>query len=66
MTTHIDELFANERVCLALRFVFHMVRQSDASLQPLPQDDQLKSEHRILSLKPALGLERRGQQGQNR
>src|SRR5258705_13917110 len=31
-----------------------------------PQDDQLMSEHRILRLKPALRLERRGQHGQNK
>src|SRR5258706_815304 len=30
-----------------------------------PQDDQLMSEHRILRLKPALRLERRGHNGQN-
>src|ERR1700726_4994151 len=33
---------------------------------PAPQDDQLMSEHRILRLKPALRLERRGQHGQNK
>src|SRR6266481_6818836 len=32
----------------------------------MPQDDQLMSEHRILRLKPALGLERRGQHGHNK
>jgi hypothetical protein len=31
-----------------------------------PQDHQLMSEHRILRLKPALRLERRGQHGQNK
>jgi len=31
-----------------------------------PQDDQLKSEHRIFRLKPAVRLERRGQHGQNK
>src|ERR1700687_1892176 len=31
-----------------------------------PQDDQLMSEHRILRLKPALRLERRGHNGQNK
>src|SRR6202165_3643020 len=31
-----------------------------------PQDDQLMSEHRILRLKRALRLERRGQHGQNK
>ncbi len=30
------------------------------------QNDQLMSEHRILRLKPALRLERRGQHGQNK
>src|SRR6202022_4033647 len=33
---------------------------------PALQDDQLISEHRILRLKPALRLERRGQHGQNK
>jgi hypothetical protein len=36
------------------------------ALQLTPQDDQLMSEHRILRLKPALRLERRGQHGQNK
>src|ERR1700736_4814242 len=31
-----------------------------------PQNDQLMSEHRVLRLKPALRLERRGQHGQNK
>src|ERR1700694_2745094 len=31
-----------------------------------PQDDQLMSEHRILRLKPAFRLERRGHNGQNK
>src|ERR1700732_546400 len=31
-----------------------------------PQNDQLMSKHRILRLKPALRLERRGQAGQNK
>jgi hypothetical protein len=42
-----------------------LVRQPDATLQPTPQDNQLMSKHRILRLKPALRLERRGQHGQN-
>jgi hypothetical protein len=29
-----------------------MVRQPDATMQPTPQDDQLMSKHRVLSLKP--------------
>jgi hypothetical protein len=33
---------------------------------PALQDDQLMSEHRILRLKPALRLERRGPHGQNK
>jgi hypothetical protein len=33
---------------------------------PALQDDQLMSENRILRLKPALRLERRGQHGQNK
>src|ERR1700737_5368017 len=43
-----------------------MVREPDATMQSAPQDDQLMSEHRILRLKPALRLERRGQHGQNK
>src|SRR5882757_3268119 len=42
-----------------------MVRQPDATMQPAPQDNQLMSKHRVLSLKPQLRLERRGQDGQN-
>src|ERR1700757_4838190 len=42
-----------------------MVREPHATMQSAPQDDQLMSEHRILRLKPALRLERRGQDGQN-
>jgi hypothetical protein len=37
-----------------------MVRELDATVQPPPQDNQLMSEHRILSFKPQLRLERRG------
>ena len=42
-----------------------MVRQPDATLQPAPQDNQLMSKHRVLSLKPQLRLEWRGQGGRN-
>src|SRR5277367_660868 len=42
-----------------------MVREPDATRQPTPHDIQLMSKHRVLSLKPQLRLERRGQDGQN-
>src|SRR5258707_3535075 len=42
-----------------------MVRQPDATMKPAPQDHQLMSKHRVLSFKPQLRLERRGQDGQN-
>jgi hypothetical protein len=42
-----------------------MVREPDATMQPTPQDNQLMSKHRVLSLKPQLRLEWRGQDGQN-
>jgi hypothetical protein len=42
-----------------------MVRESDATMQLTPQDNQLMSKHRILSFKPQLRLEWRGQDGQN-
>src|ERR1700738_2665262 len=42
-----------------------MVRQPDATAQPTPQDNQLMSKHRVLSFKPQLRLEWRGQDGQN-
>src|SRR5258706_7970590 len=42
-----------------------MVRKPDATMQPTPQDNQLMSKHRVLSLKPQLRLEWRGQDGQN-
>ena len=42
-----------------------MVRQPDATMQPAPQNDQLMSKHRVLSLKPQLRLGWRGQDGQN-
>jgi hypothetical protein len=34
-------------------------------MQPAPQDNQLMSKHRVLSFKPQLRLEWRGQDGQN-
>src|SRR5947208_15067231 len=34
-------------------------------MQPAPQDNQLMSKHRVLSFKPHLRLEWRGQDGQN-
>src|ERR1700723_539593 len=42
-----------------------MVRESDATRQPTLQDNQLMSKHRVLSFKPQLRLEWRGQDGQN-
>ena len=42
-----------------------MVREPDATMQPTPQDNQLMSKHRVLSFKPYLRLERRGQDGQH-
>jgi hypothetical protein len=42
------------------------VGRLNSTPHPAPQDDQLVSEHRILRLKPALRLERRGQHGQNK
>src|SRR5260370_16270597 len=42
-----------------------MVREPDATMQPTPQDNQLMSKHRVLSLKPQLRLEWRGQHGQS-
>jgi hypothetical protein len=42
-----------------------MVREPDATMQPAPQDNQLMSKHRVLSFKPQLRLEWRGQDGQN-
>jgi hypothetical protein len=42
-----------------------MVREPDATMQPTPQNNQLMSKHRVLSLKPQLRLEWRGQDGQN-
>jgi hypothetical protein len=40
-----------------------MVRKPDATMRPAPQDIQLMSKHRVLSLKPQLRLEWRGQDG---
>src|SRR5260221_14468682 len=42
-----------------------MVRKPDATMQPAPQDNQLMSKRRVLSLKPQLRLEWRGQDGQS-
>src|ERR1700692_4904340 len=42
-----------------------MVREPDATMQPAPQDIQLMPKHRVLSFKPYLRLERRGQDGQS-
>src|SRR6266700_2592508 len=42
-----------------------MVGEPDATMQPTPQDNQLMSKHRVLSLKPQLRLEWRGQDGQS-
>jgi hypothetical protein len=42
-----------------------MVREPDATTQPTSQDNQLMSKHRVLSFKPQLRLEWRGQDGQN-
>jgi len=42
-----------------------MVGEPDATMQPAPQDNQLMSKHRVLSFKPYLRPERRGQDSQN-
>src|ERR1700687_5129919 len=42
-----------------------IVREPDATMQPTLQDNQLMSKHRVLSFKPQLRLEWRGQHGQN-
>jgi hypothetical protein len=42
-----------------------MVRQPDATMQATPQDNQLMSKHRVLSLKQQLRLEWQAQDGQN-
>jgi hypothetical protein len=41
------------------------VRQPDAAVQPTLQDNQLMSKHGVLSFKPQLRLEWRGQNVQN-
>jgi hypothetical protein len=42
-----------------------MVRKPDAAMPPAPQDNQLMSKYRVLSLEPQLRLEWRGQGGQS-
>src|ERR1700723_3577002 len=42
-----------------------MVREPDATMEPAPHDNQLMSKHRVLSFKPQLRLEWRGQDGQS-
>ena len=42
-----------------------MVREPDATMQPAPQDNQLMAKDRVLSFKPQLRLEWRGQEGQS-
>src|ERR1700731_5166684 len=42
-----------------------MVGEPDATMQPTLQDNQLMSKHRVLSFKPQLRLEWRGQDGQS-
>jgi hypothetical protein len=42
-----------------------IVREPDATRQPTPHDIQLMSKHRVLSFKPHLRLEWRGQDGQS-
>jgi hypothetical protein len=42
-----------------------MVREPDATMQIASQNIQLMSKHRVLSFKPQLRLEWRGQDGQN-
>ena len=42
-----------------------IVGKPDAPMEPAPQNNQLMPKHRILSLKPHLRLERRGQDGQD-
>src|SRR5258708_35099640 len=42
-----------------------MAREPEAPMQLTPQDNQLMSKPRILSFKPQLRLEWRGQDGQN-
>jgi hypothetical protein len=42
-----------------------IVREPDTTMQPTPQDIQLMSKHRVLSFKPQLRLEWKGQDGQH-
>jgi hypothetical protein len=42
-----------------------MVGEPDATMQPAPQNNQLMSKHRVLSLKPHLRLEWRGLDGES-
>jgi hypothetical protein len=42
-----------------------IVGKPDATMEPAPHDIQLMSKHRVLSFKPQLRLEWRGQHGQN-
>jgi hypothetical protein len=42
-----------------------MVGEPDTTVQPTSQDNQLMPKHRILSFKPQLRFEWRGQDGQN-
>ena len=42
-----------------------MVRKPDATMPPADQDNQLMSKYRVLSFKPQLRLEWRGQHRQN-
>ena len=41
------------------------VRKPDATLEPAPQNSQLMPKYRVLSLKPHLRLDWRGQDGQD-
>jgi hypothetical protein len=43
-----------------------MVRQPDATMQPTPQHNHLMSKYRVLSFRPQLRPEWRGQHGQNK
>jgi hypothetical protein len=52
----------NQRYCWKPPII---VRKPNATMQPAPQDNQLMSKHRVLSFKPHLRLEWRGQDGQN-
>ena len=51
---------------MALDYNTNDVRELDPTLQLTPQNDRLMSQRRILSFKPALRLERRGQDGQHK